>query len=179
MGHIQSITRHSSYITLGDVNLSPPPAKKWTLALAWIRPQKIELALEKGTELGIDRFLLFKAKRSERRPPSYERIKTILISALKQSGRLYLPELEIIDKLELPQQAMHEEAVYYGALSPGASPITSPPKNLCFFIGPEGGFTEEELTLFNSATPVGLGPHILRAETAAITAAAQLAQYRL
>lgn len=162
--------RHLSLLLVTELESAEPPEHRWTLALALIRPKLLELAIEKGIELGIDRFVLFAADYSEGKPPSNERLETIATGALKQSGRLFLPEIMIADHLEFP-----DEPLFFGSLEPSAQPLQQLPQQATFFIGPEGGFSKKELRQLERATPVYLGPHILRAETAAIAMASQVA----
>lgn len=170
MAEITHINRNAAKLHVTSTKTTSPPDHRWTLALALIRPKLLELAIEKAIELGIDRFILFSAHYSEAKPPSTERLKTIFTTALKQSGRLFLPEMITADRLELA-----DEATFFGSLEPGAQPLNKLPKKATFFIGPEGGFSEDEFALLQAAEPIYLGPHILRAETAAIAMAAQVA----
>jgi len=167
---IDQIDRNSTHLHVATTETAPSPKHCWTLGLALIRPKLLELAIEKGIELGIDRFLLFPADYSEARPPSDERLEAICIGALKQSGRLFLPEIAHAKRLEIP-----DEPSFFGSLEPVAKPLSKLPQRATFFIGPEGGFSQEELELLAQSGPIYLGPHILRAETAAIALAAQVA----
>ena len=92
---------------------------------------------------------------------------------MKQCGRLDLPTLHFAFPSALP------ENTYLATLEPNAPPLSSIAKpNAALIIGPEKGFTPEELASFKKrATPVSLGPYILRTETAAIAALAQIQQF--
>jgi 16S rRNA (uracil1498-N3)-methyltransferase len=142
------------------------------IALALIHPDKFELALQKGTEIGVSSFLPLQTARCEVRAERVrgkgERWEKILLEAAKQSGRLVVPALEP----SLPfEQALASPGVNV-MLDPSGT--TEPPAgdSLRIFIGPEGGWSDEELA---AATEMGahvwsLGPRRLRAETAAIAA---------
>ncbi len=149
-----------------------------TLILALMQPKNLDLAIEKCSELGVDRFILFegqKSLKSELSPNQLIRLERLTVSSIKQSGRLWLPELEISPKLA--SWKPFEEKTLFGSLKEGASPppreISSP---LTFVVGPEAGFTQEEEERLSSlgAKPCSLNANILRAETAAICAAALL-----
>jgi 16S rRNA (uracil1498-N3)-methyltransferase len=167
---IQELRRNETILKIGAVLHKAPPKHCFTLALAYIRPQKLELAIEKGVELGIDRFILFPSDHSDAKAIDRERLENILKGALKQSGRLFMPEVIYEKELTLPQ-----ERLFYGSLEEGASPLTNLPEKATFFVGPEGGFSQRELDLLKEATKLFLGPHILRAETAAIALSALIA----
>jgi 16S rRNA (uracil1498-N3)-methyltransferase len=142
------------------------------IALALIHPDKFELALQKGTEIGVSSFLPLQTARCEVRAERVrgkgERWEKILVEAAKQSGRLVVPALEA----PLPfEQALASPGVNV-MLDPSGT--TEPPEgdSLRIFIGPEGGWSEEELAAAREmgAQVWSLGPRRLRAETAAIAA---------
>jgi len=148
--------------------------KTFSLFLSLLRPKSIELVIEKATELGVDSIHLFPAKRSEKKELSLHqigRLENILISALKQSGGLFLPKLVCHSSL-LSSLSSAEGAIYFCSLQNGQKQILKEPYSSSLFIGPEKGWTEEEEVLFISkgATPFNLSQYTLRAETAAIAA---------
>ncbi len=144
------------------------------LALALTEPRNLELVIEKGTELGIDTFYIFPSAKSKLKnlsPTKRERIHKILISAIKQSKRLYLPTVHYLSKMEELPTGNYLLADFDG--KPYEKVLTS----ATFIIGPESGFTSNEITFFTqhlSATSVLLSKHVLRTETAAIAAATLL-----
>lgn len=156
----------------------PPPDQTLILALALTRPASLEWTLEKATELGATEFWLFPGERSEKKDltkSQIHRLDTILINALKQCGRLYLPK--IILKPPLQEWQAPASSLYFGDVSP-QSPLLKGPfdKTVMFFIGPEKGFSPAENLLLREkfkAHPISLHENILRAETAAITVLSQ------
>jgi 16S rRNA (uracil1498-N3)-methyltransferase len=143
----------------------------------------LEWTLEKATELGATEFWLFPGKRSEKKDLSksqIHRLETILINALKQCGRLYLPK--IILKPPLEEWQIPSGSLFFGDFS-----TTTPLKKtfddtVTFFIGPEKGFSPAETLLLREkfkAHPISLHENILRAETAAITVLSQFSLLKM
>lgn len=166
-----SLEKRSVHLTINEVKTAPPPSRQLILAQGLLRPKNLDLVIEKGTELGATAFWLFPAHRSEKEtltPNQLERLLHLTISALKQSGRLDLPTIELLPPLEKwPQKPPN---AYFGDLN-SSSPLILTPKDTTLIIGPEKGFSkEEEAHLRTVATGIRLNPNILRAETAAIAA---------
>ena len=92
---------YDNTITIKDVTHEQPPSIKKNLALGLSEPKHLELIIEKGTELGIDEFLIFPSNKSKYKVLSnnkIERLNKILISSLKQSKRLHLPKITLLKK---------------------------------------------------------------------------------
>jgi len=163
------------------------PSAKVTMLLGLARPERIELAIQKCTELGAVRFVPVLSERvqggntgspSEKR---LERWQRIAIEAAEQSGRATVPVVEqptpIMDAIpdviaEQPLLCMWEElAEDSQSLSSALKSLDADQSNLAALIGPPGGFSEEEATLIRTAGAklVTLGARVLRSETAAIT----------
>ena len=152
-----------------------------TLGIAFIRPNRLEFVLEKGTELGVGTFYLFRSEHANYFSDNKERFEKILRQAIKQSNRFYLPKLHLIkDFKSFVQQTEHcpLKIAAIDAASPGIGlVIQSENKNeVLFCVGPEGGFSENEIALMkeNSFKDVSLGNYRLRSETAAIAGVAKL-----
>lgn len=154
-----------------------------TLCLALFQPTALEFALQKTTELGVSRFLLFPAYRSVTRGSvaRVSRWQRIVAEATKQCQRTVVPQLTMAESLQaaIPELAADVRLV----LSPEATfhPDTlapTSPESVALVVGPEGGLTGQELALLEEArfVSVSLGPRILRAETAAISGVT-IAQY--
>lgn len=155
---------------------SPPPPL--ILAQGLARPKNLDLIIEKGTELGATAFYLFPAERSEKEELSENqttRLHTLMISALKQCGRLDLPSLEF--KPPLAAWKAPKMRLLFGDLDPVAPPLTASAEATLIFIGPEKGFSPKEIEHLHrlGAQGVRLNPNILRAETAALCALSVLA----
>lgn len=160
---------------VGAVVEVPGPRPALTLGIALTKAGRPELAVQKLTELGIERIVVFAASRSvvrwegERARRHLDRLGRVAREAAMQCGRVHLPEVEGV-------AGFAEVAGRPGVALAGAGgdpPSLSHPTVL---VGPEGGWTGEELA--RGLPRVGLGPLVLRAETAAITAAALLTGLR-
>jgi 16S rRNA (uracil1498-N3)-methyltransferase len=165
------------------------------LLLAVFKFDHFEWAIEKATELGVARITPILARRTEKHlalatPKRAERWRRIALESAKQSRRSDVPEIS--DPAPLPVAAAREAAPLRILLSETEQSLTlasaltalnpQPATNnrqLAIAIGPEGGWTPEEISLFaqHNWTPVTLGPRILRAETAAIAAIAIAASH--
>ncbi len=160
--------------------------RKYCIGLAFLRPfSKVELALEKCTELGTSRFVLFNSERSEKANPRPDRLRVIIRSAVKQSLQSRFPDLSISEDLkslvnENPDYdekiVLHEksdEVIEPAALSSTVN------RSYISLVGPEGGFSESEIEFLrdNGYRTFSLGKARLRSETAAIKAASLLAAY--
>lgn len=154
--------------------------KEKILGLALLRSMKLDLILEKATELGITKFFFFPSQNSEIEelsPNKITRMENILISAIKQCGRLDLPEIHFLK--EIKELIRNDFDYFLGEMSAHESifQISISKKPICILIGPEKGFSSTEILFFQTslkAKPVKLNDNILRSETAAICAAALL-----
>jgi 16S rRNA (uracil1498-N3)-methyltransferase len=162
----------------------PEPPIEITLALALIRLERFEWAIEKATELGVRAIVPIRAARSEvkltevRESARRERWLRIVRGAAKQSRRAWVPEIGPARTLA---EMLAENAPVDGLLlveSGGRASIGSPSpgRPALLAVGPEGGWTGAELAAAEVAgwRAVGLGPRVLRAETAAVAALAIL-----
>ncbi len=164
---------HTAEIISLDEYAPPPPV---ILCQAFPRLNRLDTIVEKGTELGMTELWLFPGQKSEKKELSsnqYERAKQITIAAMKQCGRLDLPSIQI--KPPLVQWKPLTLAAYYGSLAQGAPPFLSVLEKkggLCFFVGPEAGFTPDEEKILETlhAKGVQLHPWVLRTDTAPLAA---------
>ncbi len=136
---------------------------------------RLEWFLEKCTEMGISEITPIVCEHSERTRIKTERLKKVLISAMKQSKHTYLPKLnELVElkKLQISQDnkfvAHCEEDMPRTLLSKAVKPG----EETCILIGPEGDFSKHELDFLKqqSFKYVSLGTSRLRTETAGVRA---------
>lgn len=158
----------------GEVVEVPRPKPELTVAFALTKADKPDLVVQKLTELGIDRIVPFRAARSvvrwddERAARQLPRLQAIARSACEQAHRCWMPVVEpVTDVGDLARR---------GALRLDRGPIDLSLARSVVAVGPEGGWSQEEREVLRDCS--GLGPHVLRAETAAITAGALLGALR-
>lgn len=139
-------------------------------------PDRFEFALEKSVELGITNFMIYNSKRSVVKGTKIGRWKKIVLSAMKQSLRSYLPEINEIENLaEITK--MDGEVILFEQNSERnikELEIKSDKKYILIF-GPEGGLDQKELNLVSNDQIYNLAENRLRSETAVINAASILA----
>ncbi|MBN1337842.1 MAG: 16S rRNA (uracil(1498)-N(3))-methyltransferase [Bacteroidales bacterium] len=147
------------------------------IAIAPVKnPARFEWFLEKATETGIDRILPFTSAQSERDKINRERSEKIMIAAMKQSIRAYLPVLDemkkLLDIVQSPFDGMKFIAHASGQETPHLKDVCMKGTKVLVLIGPEGDFTRQEVDEAenNGFKQINLGPNRLRTETAALTA---------
>ena len=136
---------------------------------------RFEWFLEKATEIGIDEITPLITEHSERKVVNTERFEKILVSAVKQSVKAYLPQLnEPVTFKELVKQPGTQKFIAYVDENhrDHLKNLIQKDDNVLVLIGPEGDFskTEIELALKNGFVPVSLGASRLRTETAGVVA---------
>jgi 16S rRNA (uracil1498-N3)-methyltransferase len=153
------------------------PKHKLHLAVAPTKMNdRYEWFLEKATEIGIHEITPIICDRSERKVINAERFDKIILSAMKQCNQLHLPIFHpattfkefVKQKKEGLQLIAHCEETDKKTLKS----VLKPNENYTILIGPEGDFSEKEISLAleNNYIPVSLGNTRLRTETAAIVA---------
>jgi 16S rRNA (uracil1498-N3)-methyltransferase len=158
----------------GEVAFVPRPEPGITVAFALTKGDKPELVVQKLTELGIDRIVPFRAARSVVRwdaakvESAQRRFRKVARSAVEQARSCWLPELHPLTDVGTLAE--------WGAAR--ADRGGDPPSlaRCVLAVGPEGGWDDHERELLPTA--VGLGPHVLRAETAALTAGTVMCSIR-
>lgn len=148
-----------------------------------LKGDKNEFLIEKGTELGIDHFIFFSSRYSVSKweENKMSRFKEKALNALKQSGRLFLPEINFFYNLSSILEAIFQEEKFSLNLLASPSGTISleellkkanerKPRQIILLSGPEGGLSVEEQSFLSkySFIEVNLSPHILRAETASL-----------
>ncbi len=136
---------------------------------------RFEFALEKCVELGITNFIIFDSERTVSKGNKVERWNKILISAMKQSLRSYLPHLSILNSIEEIKKQTGNKIVFEQTSNNNFKDLKISPNEKYFFIfGPEGGLSENELNQFNEDEKYKLASNRLRTETAIVKCAALL-----
>lgn len=148
------------------------------LIVAMVKRGRVETIVEKAAELGARRVRLTVTRRTNVDFVKLGRLDAIAMEAAEQTGRLDVPEIADPEKLDKILDAWDpsRRLVFCdegGDASPAIEALAGTGAPAAILIGPEGGFAPEErerLRALSFVTPVSLGPRILRADTAAISA---------
>jgi len=172
-------------VVVGDEASPEEASVEVVLYQSLIRPNRFDLALEKGTELGVARFAPVINARSQGQleEPSAartERWQRLVVEAAEQCGRGRLPAIASPEAFEhAVRDAPGLRIVPYegerlNRLADHLAALPERPAIVSLFIGPEGGYTDEEVALVadSGAVLVTLGRQVMRSETAGIVAAA-------
>ena len=163
----------------GDIVTVDSPSVRLTIGFALVKGERPELVVQKLTELGMDRIVPFVAERSvvrwdpDRATKQVLRLRRVAREAAMQSRRCFLPEVAELSTfaalVRQPGMAIADK----GGAPPGIHLRGA-------LVGPEGGWTTDERAqaAATGVPAIALGGHVLRAETAAFTAAALLAALR-
>jgi 16S rRNA (uracil1498-N3)-methyltransferase len=159
----------------------PEGAADLWLLFAPIKRARLDWLVEKATELGVSAFLPLWTARTQVERINLERLRAHAVEAAEQSERLTVPELRGPERLDQLLAAWPSgRYLIVCDESGGGEPIADavarvPPGPAALLVGPEGGFDQSELDDIGNlsfATRVGLGPRVLRAETAILAAVA-------
>ena len=165
-GHWRAARFGAGLDPCGDVVDVLPPSREVSVGFALIKSGRPELVVQKLTELGVDRILLLSAERSvvrwnaDRAAAQLARLTRVARESGMQSRRVRLPVVESVVPAAV---AVGRTGV--AMAEPGGEALDDDVRLL--LVGPEGGWTDSEL---GDRRRVGLGPTVLRAETAAIAA---------
>ena len=147
------------------------------LCSAPIKKSRIDWVAEKASELGVARLVPVLTRRSVVDKLNGDRLRAHMIEAAEQCERTALPELVELTRLDALLRDWPPSRTLFFADEEGGKPmleaVRDHPGPAAILIGPEGGFDLVErvaIRALTTAVPVSLGPRILRAETAALTA---------
>ncbi len=149
------------------------------LVIALVKRSRVETIVEKAAELGARRVRLVVTERTNAERTRIDRLSAIAAEAAEQTGRLDVPEIvEPVKLAKLIEGWDASRRLLFCDEAGDAKPVLAaldgaPPAPWAILIGPEGGFSPAEREALRNlpyATPATLGPRILRADTAAISA---------
>ena len=149
------------------------------LAFSPIKQNSLNFVIQKGTELGVQKFLPVLSERTIVKEINIERIKKIIIEASEQSNRISVPKINKPESLKYFLSAFPENGcLIFCDINSDKNKLKNILEKkiegpICILIGPEGDFSETEKQLIinmKQANQLSLSHNILRAETAAIVA---------
>jgi len=155
------------------------PKPEIELCMGLIRKRdRLEFAAEKATELGVTRISLFHADHTEPFNVRVDRVEAAVLSAMKQSLRVYLPDVRVFDSLDDLLDRDFDKILLIHADAHGENHVDihqAGIQHVMMIIGPEGGLSDRECDMlkYKNATRLTLGDYRLRAETAAIMMSAK------
>ncbi len=144
------------------------------LALGILKGDRLKLAIEKATEMGVTSISLLTLDQCIKRDVKLDRLKKIVVSAVKQCGRSVIPEIKTIKSVEEWIKVTKDETRYVCALEDAKTLSSvvgekiSKMKDINVVIGPEGDFSTREISILNEhqCQFITLGSRRLRSETA-------------
>ena len=149
------------------------------LAFTPIKKNPLNFIIQKGTELGVQKFIPILSERTVVKDINAERIKKVIIESAEQSNRISIPEITKLETLKNFISSFPQEGcLVFCDINCDKNNLKNilSKKNLgpiCLLIGPEGDFSENERKLIidlKQSKPISLAKNILRAETAALVA---------
>lgn len=177
------VSAHKKKVEVSIINekrLSRESPKRIHLVQAISKGERMEFVMQKAVELGVASITPVLSERSvvrldeERMEKKWSQWQAIAIAACEQSGRNQIPQIEKIRHLKEVLQAQWDACKL--VLHPGTEKTWRDYRfseaNIVLLVGPEGGFSEQEINLILAYNfhSLALGPRILRTETAAIAA---------
>ncbi|MEL6196548.1 MAG: 16S rRNA (uracil(1498)-N(3))-methyltransferase [Pseudomonadota bacterium] len=191
---LTAITKRAGALEAEERLRPPTPPPDLWLLFAPLKKARTDFVVEKATELGCRRILPVLTRRTNAERVKHERLQAHAVEAAEQCGLVYVPEVAAPQTLDQALAAWpaerrvmfcDERAAGFGTTGPlpvppattalqgfGGSPDPSP-EPWAILCGPEGGFDPQEaarIAALPGALAVGLGPRVLRADTAALAA---------
>lgn len=186
IGRLTEVDKERVRVEFGQITpcLSEPPFHAIVCQALPKSLEKVEQVLQHGTELGAAGFVLFASERSvarlddRRAEGKLERWRRIVLSAAEQSGRGRVPTVSWSGRGLPVADGARRIVLHESAGTPLRETLETVAVNLplALVVGPEGGLTEPEVAhwIAEGAVSASLGPRILRTETAALAALAQI-----
>lgn len=173
----------TAILTVGTVERAARPRPHLTVLQALIKGERMDWCLEKLVEIGVDAIVPCTTERTvvklddARRASRLERHRALAVAAARQCGRADVPTVAGVTSLADAVAAVTADARLVADPSgPRLGPAHAVAPSIAVLIGPEGGLSADELVRVTAAgfVAIGLGPTIVRAETAGMIVAAAL-----
>ena len=174
---IERIAGDATVLRVGAVDTIAAALPRVRVLLPPIKGDRMDTCIEKLVEVGVDEIVVWPAARSvvrldgDRRAGRTAHYQAVAQAAARQSGRAAIPDVRFADSLASALAALPTSARI--VLDPSAERGDFPAADdVTLISGPEGGFAPTELDALAGFTALGLGPRILRADTAPVIAVA-------
>ena len=176
---IESYEKNEAKIKIMEKVRDKNNEKNIWLAFSPIKQNPLNFVIQKGTELGVQKFIPILSERTVVREINIERVKKIITESSEQSNRISVPEINKPESLKnfLSQFPKKASLIFCDINSTENSLKNILKKNIeepvCVLIGPEGDFSENERKMIinlNQTHSISLAKNILKAETAALSA---------
>lgn len=178
-GTVQTPDKRRAVIRATQITrTTPPESGRLILAVSYAKGQRFDWLVEKCTELGADHIAAVQFDRTVKlgKERAVERLNKIALAAVKQCGRLFMPELsgpKLLQKTITELKSRYPNACFCCGDPQGTSPAAfladCKDRDVVVLVGPEGGFSPDESDWISSQNidRVSIHPNILRVETAA------------
>jgi 16S rRNA (uracil1498-N3)-methyltransferase len=178
LAYLTNVTRKSASLRCEKMVSAARLPPDIDYVFAPLKHARLDYMVQKATELGARRLRPVLTSRTVAERVNLERMRANVIEAAEQCNLVHVPEVLEPEKLEhlLAAWEKSRSLVYCDETMQAANPLTSLARlktPAAVLVGPEGGFTDDEIKLLKShsfVVPISLGPRILRADTAAIAA---------
>lgn len=174
---IRSVSTRSVVLESVQQTFTEPPSYRHiTLGVGLLKNKdRMEWLAEKATEIGIGELVWLHTSRSERGAVRLDRMEAVMVSAMKQSLQTWMPDTRVLRFDDVVEEAVSGEKTIILAHEQAREKFNSAanlePQPVLLLVGPEGGFTQEEVenVVKSGGKSLLLGQNRLRTETAALT----------
>jgi len=177
---IESYDKNETKIKIMEKVRDKNNEKNIWLAFSPIKQNPLNFVIQKGTELGVQKFIPILSERTVVREINIERVKKIIIESSEQSNRISVPEInKPVSLKNFLSQFPKKASLIFCDINSTENSLKNILKNnnneepVCVLIGPEGDFSENERKMIidlNQTHSISLAKNILKAETAALSA---------
>ena len=188
---VKDVKHHRVTLQIDEIKICQESGPRIVIAVSVAKGGRFDWLISKCTELGVNRIspvIFQRTVKQPKNPKAVERWQRIAIEAAKQCRRLFLPQIDgplvIEDAINTLVKDYPKARILFGSLDKEAAALAADVfggEDVIAIVGPEGGFTEDEVILLQSlgACPVRITNTVLRVETAALAFAAVLAAKRI
>ncbi len=180
IAQIAKLERNNLAITIQEYLRKPCTESSLALAVSIIKQDKLMLAINMATQLGVTKIIPLITERCQFRSVNIERLTKCVIEATEQSERLNPPVIDSASSIQDYLKKTNNFVIYANEHETEENSILKLHKNITeisIIIGPEGGLTNDEIAFlasYKNTHSISLGKNILRAETAVVAALAQI-----